>query len=197
MTSLPWTIAQTCCRVPPSLLHRRRTRKNKKSGNAAARRNLIARARELYPGPLDLRRNFGAEFESIKVMGDALDYIGIDENIRCPTTYRPKPRRSRKYPRPRAFKSQPSQKAGFPGLAEANRAPWDEQTVPVDLKSRPNDTSADSSPSTEKPLVCRSHWWKRHQTATEPHRRPHTPWKTRAARQSLDRGTQRHTLTAG
>jgi hypothetical protein len=55
----------------------------KMSGNDQAWRKLIARAREIYPGPLTYAANFGAEFESIKFW-DALDYIGIDEYYPLP-----------------------------------------------------------------------------------------------------------------
>jgi len=39
-------------------------------------RKLIARARELYPGPLVYAANHGTEFETI-TFWDALDYIGL------------------------------------------------------------------------------------------------------------------------
>src|SRR5258707_3817733 len=55
----------------------------KMSGNESAWRKLIARAREIYPGPLTYAANFGAEFESIKFW-DALDYLDIAEHSPSP-----------------------------------------------------------------------------------------------------------------
>jgi len=41
-------------------------------------RSLIARVREIYPGPLVYAANFGPEFEAL-TFWDALDYIGLQE----------------------------------------------------------------------------------------------------------------------
>ena len=46
-------------------------------------RRLIARARELYPGPLVYAANAGEEFENLRFW-DALDYIGLDNYYSLP-----------------------------------------------------------------------------------------------------------------
>jgi hypothetical protein len=87
-------------------------------------RKLIARARELYPGPLVYAANFGQEFESLKFW-DALDYIGLQEYYPLPDSLSADAlvekveAIERKNHRPVIFTE-----VGFPSHAQPNREPW-------------------------------------------------------------------------
>src|SRR5204863_2491711 len=89
-------------------------------------RKLIARARELYSGPLVYGATQGPEFEGVRFW-DALDYIGLNNYYPLPDD------RStaaivakveavqRKFRKPVIFPE-----AGFASLEAPHRAPWDE-----------------------------------------------------------------------
>jgi hypothetical protein len=87
-------------------------------------RKLIARARELYPGPLVYAANFGDEFETL-TFWDALDYIGLQEyyplpdNLSIESVLRKVEVVQRNFQRPVIFTE-----AGFTSSEHANRAPW-------------------------------------------------------------------------
>jgi len=89
-------------------------------------RKLIARARELYPGPLVYAANFGTEFESIKFW-DALDYIGLQEYYPLPddlstdAVVQKVEAVQSKFQRPVIFTE-----AGFSSYAAPNREPWND-----------------------------------------------------------------------
>jgi hypothetical protein len=159
----------------------------KMSGNEQAWRKLIARARELYPGPLTYAANFDAEFESIQFW-DALDYAGIDEYYPLPddlstTTVIAKISAVQaRFQKPVLFTE-----AGFASVAQANRAPWDEPSRPVDLEIQAKSYDALLSAFYEKPWFAGVYWWK---VGTNGYGGPtdgsHTPWN-KPAMQSLDR----------
>ncbi len=132
----------------------------KMSGTEQAWRKLIARARELYPGPLTYAANFGPEFESIKFW-DALDYS---------------------FQKPVLFTE-----AGFPSVTEANRYPYDDSSRPVDLEIQAKSYDALLSAFYEKPWFAGVYWWK---VGTNGYGGPtdasHTPWN-KPAMQSIDR----------
>jgi len=159
----------------------------KMSGNDAAWRKLIARAREIYPGPLTYAANFGVEFESIKFW-DALDYIGIDEYYPLPDDLSTAAVLQKisavesRFQKPVLFTE-----AGFPSVTEGNRAPWDEPSRPVDLEIQAKSYDALLSAFYEKPWFAGVYWWK---VGTNGYGGPtdasHTPWN-KPAMQSIDR----------
>ncbi|MCU1273322.1 MAG: hypothetical protein JWO48_753, partial [Bryobacterales bacterium] len=89
-------------------------------------RALIARARQLYPGPLVYSATQGPEFENIRFW-DALDYIGLNEYYPLPddlstaAVVRTVEAVQNKFGKPVIFTE-----AGFSTYAHPNRAPWDE-----------------------------------------------------------------------
>ncbi len=89
-------------------------------------RKLIARVRELYPGPLVYAANFGEEFERL-TFWDALDYIGLQEYYPLPddlstdSMVQKVEAVQRKFQRPVIFTE-----AGFPSHAQPNREPWND-----------------------------------------------------------------------
>jgi hypothetical protein len=92
----------------------------------AAWRKIIARARELYPGPLVYAANFGDEFESVKFW-DALDYIGLQDYYPLPDdlstsdVVRKVEAVQQKYQRPVIMTE-----VGFASGEHANRTPWED-----------------------------------------------------------------------
>jgi len=89
-------------------------------------RKLIARARELYPGPLVYAANHGTEFDNI-TFWDALDYIGLQEYYSLPddlgtdALVHNVEAVQQKFGKPVIFTE-----VGFPSLEGANRQPWDD-----------------------------------------------------------------------
>jgi hypothetical protein len=89
-------------------------------------RALIARVRELYPGPLVYAANFGPEFESL-TFWDALDYIGLQEyyplpdNLSMESIVRKVEAVQQRFQRPVVFTE-----AGFSSYEAPNREPWDD-----------------------------------------------------------------------
>lgn len=159
----------------------------KMSSNQQAWRKLIARARELYPGPLTYAANFGAEFENIPFW-DALDYIGVDEYYPLPDDLSADGVLEKisavqaRYQKPVLFTE-----AGFASVGGANRAPWDEPSRPVDLQIQAKSYDALLAAFYEKPWFAGVYWWK---VGTNGYGGPsdasHTPWN-KPAMQTLDR----------
>ncbi len=89
-------------------------------------RKLIARTRELYPGPLLYAANFGDEFEHL-AFWDALDFIGLQEYYPLPDDLSTDALLSKveavqqKFQRPVIFTE-----AGFPSYEHPNREPWND-----------------------------------------------------------------------
>src|SRR5438309_4165300 len=89
-------------------------------------RALIARAHELYSGPLVYSATQGPEFETIRFW-DALDYIGLNEYYSLPddlstaALVRTVEGVHNRYQRPVILSE-----AGFASLEKPHRAPWDE-----------------------------------------------------------------------
>jgi len=159
----------------------------KMTANEQAWRKLIARARELYPGPLTYAANFGAEFESIQFW-DALDYIGVDEYYPLPddlsttAVVQKISAVQTRFQKPVLFTE-----AGFASAAGANRMPWDEASRPVDLEIQARSYDALLTAFYEKPWFAGMYWWK---VGTNgfggPSDSSHTPWN-KPAMQTLDR----------
>jgi hypothetical protein len=89
-------------------------------------RQLIARVRELYPGPLVYGASWGPEFESVRFW-DALDYIGLNNYYPLPDDLATGEVAAkveavqRRFGRPVVFTE-----AGFSSYAAPHRQPWDE-----------------------------------------------------------------------
>ncbi len=159
----------------------------KMTGNQQAWRKLIARARELYPGPLTYAANFGAEFENI-AFWDVLDYIGVDEYYPLPddlstaTVIAKIARVQARFQKPVLFTE-----AGFASVAGANRAPWDEPSRRVDLQIQARSYDALLAAFYEKPWFAGVYWWK---VGTNgfggPDDASHTPWN-KPAMETVDR----------
>ncbi len=138
---------------------------------------LIARARELYPGPLTYAANSGAEFEHIKFW-DALDFIGLDEYYPLPDDLSTDgvvakiETVQRKFARPVVFTE-----AGFASLADTNRQPWAESGHAIDTELQARCYEAISSAFSGKPWFAGMYWWK---VGTDggggPKDGSHTPW---------------------
>ncbi len=133
----------------------------KLSPDEAAWRKLIARVRELYPGPLVYAANWGEEFESVKFW-DALDYIGLQDYYPLPDdlstdeVVRKVEAVQQKYQRPVIFTE-----AGFPSREGANRNPWEDgrgSKLALDLQARCY--QAVFKAFYDKPWFEGMYWWK-------------------------------------
>jgi len=140
-------------------------------------RKLIARTRELYPGPLVYAANFGEEFENIKFW-DALDYIGLQEYYPLPDDLSTEAivqkveAVERKFERPVIFTE-----AGFPSRRVPNREPWDDSSGKVSLDDQARCYEAVLRAFYDKPWFAGVYWWK---VGTNGFGGPadgsHTPW---------------------
>lgn len=140
-------------------------------------RRLIARARELYPGPIVYAANFGEEFETL-TFWDALDYIGLQEYYPLPDDLstgelvRKVEAVEKKFGKPVLFTE-----AGFPSAAGANRKPWDDSggDIALDLQARSYD--AVFRAFYDKPWFAGAYWWKVGSDGRGgPGDASHTPW---------------------
>ena len=123
-------------------------------------RRLIARVRELYPGPLVYAANFGREFEAL-AFWDALDYIGLQEYYPLPDdlstdeVLRKVQDVQQKFQRPVIFTE-----AGFASTEEANRAPWAEsRTQKLDLDEQARCYEAIFRAFYSQPWFEGMYWW--------------------------------------
>jgi hypothetical protein len=123
-------------------------------------RKLIARARELYPGPLVYAANFGGEFESIKFW-DALDDIGLQEYYPLPEDLnadeieRKVEAVEQKYQRPVIFTE-----VGFASGQHANRAPWEDGHGAPALELQARCYEAIFKAFYDRPWFEGMYWWK-------------------------------------
>lgn len=124
-------------------------------------RKLIARARQLFPGPLVYGANFGQEFETI-TFWDALDYIGLQEYYPLPdglstdSVVDKVEAVERKYQRPVIFTE-----AGFPSYSAPNRAPWDDRAPGmISLDDQARCYEAIFRAFYAKPWFYGVYWWK-------------------------------------
>ena len=123
-------------------------------------RALIARARELYPGPLVYSATQGPEFETIRFW-DALDYIGLNEYYPLPDDLstagivRTVEAVQKKYARPVIFTE-----AGFSTYAHPNRAPWDETPRALAPADQARCYEAVFKAFYTKPWFEGVYWWK-------------------------------------
>jgi hypothetical protein len=122
-------------------------------------RRMIARAREIYPGPLTYAAGSGPEFENI-TFWDALDYIGINEYYSLPADLSTDEivRRitsvQKKFSRPVLFTE-----AGFPSLVHPNRQPWDRSQRALDLAAQARCYEALYRGVYDQPWFSGIYWW--------------------------------------
>jgi len=101
-------------------------------------RKLIARARQLYKGPLVYGATQGPEFEGIRFW-DALDYIGLNnyyplpDDLSTAAVVKKVELVQQKFKKPVIFPE-----AGFPSLKDPHREPWSEapRALSVDDQAR-------------------------------------------------------------
>src|SRR5207245_2744176 len=124
-------------------------------------RKLIARVREIYPGPLVYAANFGGEFEHIQFW-DALDYMGLQEYYPLPddlsadSIVRKVEALQQKYQRPVIFTE-----VGFPSRLWGNRQPWDDsQRNALSLPLQASCYEAICRAFYQKPWFEGMYWWK-------------------------------------
>src|SRR5579864_5939964 len=123
-------------------------------------RALVARAREIYPGPLVYSATQGPEFETIRFW-DALDYIGLNEYYPLPddlsttSLVRTIEAIHQKFARPVIFTE-----AGFPSFSRPNRAPWDETPRALAPAEQARCYEAVLRAFYAKPWFQGIYWWK-------------------------------------
>ncbi len=123
-------------------------------------RSLIARVRELYPGPLVYAANFGTEFETL-TFWDALDYIGLQEYYPLPDdlssdeVFRKVQAVQQRFQRSVIFTE-----GGFASTDGANRAPWAEShTQKLDLDEQARCYDAIFRAFYSQPWFEGMYWW--------------------------------------
>ncbi|MGE5326627.1 MAG: glycoside hydrolase family 113, partial [Deltaproteobacteria bacterium] len=126
----------------------------------AAWRQIIARARQIYPGPLVYAANFGDEFETIKFW-DALDYIGLQnyyplpDNLSTGEVVRKVEAVHSKYERPVIFTE-----VGFASGEDANRTPWENGHGKISLDLQASCYRAVLEAFYDQPWFEGLYWWK-------------------------------------
>lgn len=130
-------------------------------------RRIIARVREVYPGPLA----YSANFDTWPAVGfwDALDFIGVSAYF--PLSNRPDPslddlaagwkralgpleEASRRYGRPVLFTE-----VGYPSVPEAARAPWREARLPADVWLQARCYDATLLALAQRPWIAGAFFW--------------------------------------
>ena len=123
-------------------------------------RNLIARTRQLYTGPLVYAANSGSEFESISFWDD-LDYIGLNNYYPLPDNLSEEGVVSKieavqkRFNRPVIFTE-----AGFSSYEAPNRQPWDETPRRLAPADQARCYEAIFHAFYNKPWLKGIYWWK-------------------------------------
>lgn len=124
-------------------------------------RQIIARVRTIYTGPLVYAANHGEEFETIRFW-DALDYIGIDnyypldDNFSAATLVGKIEAVQQRFHKPVLFTE-----AGFGAHQHSHRAPWEDETEkPLDLAEQARSYEGLLNAVYTKPWFRGVYWWK-------------------------------------
>jgi hypothetical protein len=140
-------------------------------------RKLIARARQLYAGPLVYAATQGPEFEGVRFW-DALDYIGLNDYYPLPddlstdAVVRKVELVQRKFNKPVIFPE-----AGFPSLKDPHREPWSESPRPISLADQAKCYEAVLRAFYKKPWFQGVYWWKVGSNGRGgPQDGSHSPW---------------------
>jgi len=141
-------------------------------------RSLIARARELYSGPLVYAANWGEEFETLPFW-DALDYIGLNQYYPLPDglstgrVVQTVEKVYNKHRRPVIFTE-----AGFASLEAPHREPWDESPRRLSPEDQARCYEAVLQAFFRKPWFQGVYWWKVGTSGFGgPRDGSHTPWR--------------------
>jgi glycosyl hydrolase family 113/HEAT repeat protein len=143
-------------------------------------RQLIAKVRKVFPGPL----TYSANFDTWSSLGfwDALDFIGVSAYF--PLSDRPDPsveeleeawaralgpleEASKRFGRPVLLTE-----AGFPSVADAARAPWREGRPPVDVWRQARCYEATLRALAARPWIVGAYFWLWERPAEPPFRDP-------------------------
>ncbi len=140
-------------------------------------RKLIARARQLYAGPLVYAATQGPEFEGVRFW-DALDYIGLNDYYPLPddlstsAVVKKVELVQRKFNKPVIFPE-----AGFPSLKDPHREPWSESPRPISLADQAKCYEAVLRAFYKKPWFQGVYWWKVGSNGRGgPQDGSHSPW---------------------
>ena len=140
-------------------------------------RAIIARARELYSGPLVYAANCGPEFEKLGFW-DALDYIGLNEyyplpdNLAMDEVVRKVEVVQRRFRRPVIFTE-----VGFSSYTAPHREPWAESPRDLALQDQARCYDAVLQAFYRKPWFHGMYWWKVGTNGDGgPRNGAHTPW---------------------
>lgn len=124
-------------------------------------RDLIARVRRIYKGPLVHAASHGTDFESVRFW-DALDYIGLDNFYPLPDDYSAEEivkkveAVAERHNRPVLLTE-----AGYSSAAGAHRTPWaDRPPSPLSLEEQVRCYEATLAAFYEKPWFVGVYWWK-------------------------------------
>jgi hypothetical protein len=147
------------------------------SPNEAFWRQLIAKIRKVYPGPLTYAANFGDEFETL-AFWDALDYIGLNnyyplpDSLDCQETVAKVEAVQRRFGKPVLFTE-----GGYSSSQGGHRKPWSEKEGPTDPAMQAKAYESVLAAFWEKPWFYGAYWWKVGSNAFGgPLDRSHTPW---------------------
>ncbi|MDZ7637740.1 MAG: hypothetical protein U5J83_05745 [Bryobacterales bacterium] len=140
-------------------------------------RQLIARIRKVYSGPITYAANFGSEFETISFW-DELDYIGLNNYYPLPDSLDPQAVVAKVEAVQQRFgKPILLTEGGYSSYAGGHRKPWSENEGPVDLEMQAKAYDAVLAAFWEKPWFYGAYWWKVGSNAFGgPLDRSHTPW---------------------
>lgn len=140
-------------------------------------RSLIARAREIYSGPITYCANFGPEFETIRFW-DAVDCIGLNNYYPLPDDLNTSgvvakvEAVQKRFAKPVIFPE-----AGYSSLIEPHRQPWDESPRKLSMEDQVRCYEALFKAFYNKPWFQGMYWWK---IGTNGFGGPtdgsHTPW---------------------
>ena len=124
-------------------------------------RDIIARVRKIYKGPIVYAANHGEEFETIRFW-DALDYIGIDNYYPLEDQYTANTLTAKieavhqKFNKPVLFTE-----AGFGAHQNSHREPWEDETQkPLDLAEQARSYEGLLNAVYNKPWFRGVYWWK-------------------------------------
>lgn len=150
----------------------------KMSRHEAEWRQIIARVRELYQGPIVYAATQGEEFETLRFW-DALDYIGLDNYYPLPDNLDTSELITKvETVRKRFDKPVLLTEAGFASVENPNREPWSEPRRKISLEDQARCYEALFRAFYGKPWFHGFYWWK---VSTDgrggPQDRSLTPWR--------------------
>ncbi len=141
-------------------------------------RRIIARSRELYPGPLVYAATQGDEFENVKFW-DALDYVGLNDYYPLPDSLAMNGVLQRitavqsRYKKPVILTE-----VGFTSMIAPHKEPWGENPRAISMEDQARCYESLLRAMYKQPWLAGMYWWK---VGTDGHGGPDdgsfTPWK--------------------